>query len=840
MFPGEQQLGRYRLLKLIATGGMGEIHLAEDASINRQVAIKVIRSESALYAGESSSSDAARLFEREAKAIAMLDHPHILPLYDYGEEKRDGTVLTYLVMPYRPEGSLATWLEQRGPANPLSLADVESIITQTASALQYTHDHQLIHQDVKPSNFLIRSNRENPNRPDILISDFGIARISNMTSSSSQSIRGTPGYMSPEQWEGNALPASDQYALAVMAYELVTGRPPFKGNPMQMMYAHVHTSPQPPSSLTPGLPSALDAVILRGLAKKPADRFPTVSAFAQAFQQAVHGTLSSPLQLTNPYTSTQAAAVAGSYSRNTPGASDLYATLAISEAEASNGSDRLLTLPDGSQIPVTIPPGARNGQVLELSNTNNSTVGTPPNLVRLKLSVRSVPQGGNGVASLTSQRALPTNDALTYASGSASPSRTFTREPDTGTTSPSRVDANNPTVATRWQGGSTPPAPAPGALGSAIFGQTISPHSASGTSQFSGATPQQPASFANAPAAPFYAGAPPGGPNSPLSPGLPPRRSRRNSKGVLITLIIVALLLVLGGSVLAYAAHGGGGTGGGGGGGTPGVTATNSSDTYATQTALANAGQSAQSTATAQASATVSAQGTAGAQGTASAQASATAQANANATGTASATNPYGGILVFNDPMIDNSQGHNWDVISSASAGTSCQFTDNAYHMIMPGNYSGACFGQTTSFNDFAFQVQMKFLKYGQHFSGGGLIFRSTNNSDYYVLEIFESGQYTFFSCKSGGDCSHGIAGYPQSSQIPSFHTGLNQVNTIAVVAQGNTFTFYANGQTFAGPITDDTNTNGALGFYAEGGSEGGAGATTDVAYSNVTVWRFS
>src|SRR6185312_12065651 len=243
MFPAEQQLGRYRLLKLIATGGMGEIHLAEDSSINRQVAIKVIRGESSLSTGEGGQSDAARLFEREAKAIAMLDHPHILPLYDYGEEKRDGTVLTYLVMPYRPEGSLANWLEQRGTANPLSLEDVESIITQTASALQYTHDHQLIHQDVKPSNFLIRANKERPNRPDILISDFGIARLSTMTTDASPRLRGTPGYMSPEQWEGNPLPASDQYALAVMAYELVTGRPLFKGNPMQMMFAHVNTPP---------------------------------------------------------------------------------------------------------------------------------------------------------------------------------------------------------------------------------------------------------------------------------------------------------------------------------------------------------------------------------------------------------------------------------------------------------------------------------------------------------------------------------------------------------------------------------------------------------------------
>ena len=263
--PSEEQLGRYHLLRLIASGGMGEIHLAEDLSINRQVAIKVIRSGVASNTGEA--SDAAKLFEREAKAIAKLDHPHILPLYDYGEQKKDGMVTTYLVMPYRPEGSLANWLAQRGTANPLSLEDVEHIISQAASALQYTHDQQLIHQDVKPSNFLIRANKENPNRPDVLVSDFGIARLSNMTSGASQSVRGTPSYMAPEQWEGHPVPASDQYALAVMTYELVTGRSPFRGNPLQMMFAHVNTQPPAPSSVNPALSPALDAVILRGLAK---------------------------------------------------------------------------------------------------------------------------------------------------------------------------------------------------------------------------------------------------------------------------------------------------------------------------------------------------------------------------------------------------------------------------------------------------------------------------------------------------------------------------------------------------------------------------------------------
>ncbi|HEY0752357.1 MAG TPA: protein kinase [Ktedonobacteraceae bacterium] len=828
MVPGEQQLGRYRLLKLIATGGMGEIHLAEDSSINRQVAIKVIRSEITPYAGEGGSSDAARLFEREAKAIAMLDHPHILPLYDYGEQKKDGIVLTYLVMPYRPEGSLATWLEQRGSANPLSLEDVESIILQTASALQYTHEHQVIHQDVKPSNFLIRTNKEHPNRPDILVSDFGIARLSNMTSGASQSIRGTPGYMAPEQWAGTPLAASDQYALAVMAYELVTGSQPFKGNPMQMMYAHVNTLPQAPSRLTPGLPSALDAVILRGLAKKPEDRYPTIIAFAQAFQQAVRGSLASQVSLANPYTPAHFSP-SGNYSGGstpnipqTPGGSDLFTTLAISADEAFNGSNRVLTLPDGSQISVRIPAGAQHGQILDLNNPNG---GTDSNSLRLKLSVQTITQQGNRSA-FSQERSLPANDALTYDSSKVSRPSLFTNAPTAGI---STEDTRNPTVATHWQGeGLLPPSggPTPSA-----FGQSASAYNA----QYAGSSPAQ---FASTPSAPFYpgiSGAAAGSPmpSAPFNP--PPARPRRSSNGLLITLIIVALLLILGGGVLIYAVNGA--SSGTGSSSTPGVTATDNSSLYATQTALANAGQAAQSTATANAQGTASSQGTANVQSTAGAQASATAQSQANASATASATNPYGGTLVLDDPLVDNGQGHNWTTSSDSTVGSSCQFTDNAYHMVMPGNYGGSCLGSSTNFSNFALQVQMTFFKYGQHFSGEGLIFRGTTGDQYYVLEIFASGQYTFFSC-NGNDCSHGIAGYPSSSLIASFQRGLNQTNTIVVVAQGTTFTFYCNGEKFAGPLTDSTYTSGTIGFYAEGGSEGGPGATTDVAYSKLKVWQ--
>src|SRR5213080_4722970 len=276
----ELQNGRYRRLRLLGTGGMGEVYLMNDMRVSRQVAIKVIRSEGAPYPGSDAAKDAARLFQREARAIAALEHPNILPLYDFGEETIEGTTMTYMVMPFVTDGSLAGWLRQRASAATLSPQDIAYVVEQAAEALQYAHDHQLIHLDVKPSNFLLRNNRKNPNRPTLLLADFGIARSSVTVASSSRTIRGTPSSMAPEQWGSNPVPATDQYALAIMTYEMMVGRTPFVGSMEQVMYQHFSAQPLPPSTFNPQLPPAVDSVILRALAKQPEDRFPSIADFA--------------------------------------------------------------------------------------------------------------------------------------------------------------------------------------------------------------------------------------------------------------------------------------------------------------------------------------------------------------------------------------------------------------------------------------------------------------------------------------------------------------------------------------------------------------------------------
>lgn len=284
------QNGRYLSIRQLGRGSMGEVYLVDDTVIGRKVAIKLMLADPTGYPDTESIKDAVKLFKREAQAIARLEHPNILPLYDFGEEKQDKTVFTYMVMPYCQEGSLTDWLQQHYPQGPVSFDEAAYFIEQAAEALHYSHTHGVIHQDVKPSNFLLRAHAQGQRLPDLLLADFGIARVSTGTTVNTTHFgpRGTPRYMPPEQWEGKPLPASDQYALAIMAYQLFTHSFPFQGEQMhQVMYQHCFVAPEPPSKRNPHISPALDATILRALAKKPEDRFPTIQAFATAFRQAL-------------------------------------------------------------------------------------------------------------------------------------------------------------------------------------------------------------------------------------------------------------------------------------------------------------------------------------------------------------------------------------------------------------------------------------------------------------------------------------------------------------------------------------------------------------------------
>src|SRR5262249_34754181 len=205
---------------------MGAVYLAEDQSVGQQVAIKIVRTEDDDFADMFSEEEAIERFKQEARAIATLDHLHILPLYRYGEEMMFGSVRAYMVMQYRPEGSLSDWLRKRAgqklgehssvsdpgtisplpagmPTNwPLSVTEAADYLQQASSALQYAHDHGIIHRDVKPANFLLRfdkNNAANITNAFLLLSDFGLAKFFSSGTATSYAL-GTPIYMAPEQF----------------------------------------------------------------------------------------------------------------------------------------------------------------------------------------------------------------------------------------------------------------------------------------------------------------------------------------------------------------------------------------------------------------------------------------------------------------------------------------------------------------------------------------------------------------------------------------------------------------------------------------------------------------
>ena len=269
---------RYRLVRRIARGGMGTVWCADDVVLSRRVAVKLLADQFA------SDEHAVRRFKREARTAARLSgHPNIVTIYDVGQARPDSVHAPgrpFIVMELLPAGSVADALRVREvrPDDPLRW------LREAAEALDFAHQQGVVHRDIKPANLLLDRSRS------LHVADFGIARVitDDPITRTGQAF-GTAAYLSPEQAKGEpATEASDRYALAVVAFELLTGERPFNAShPAAQARQHIEAEPPRASARKPTLPVAVDGVLARGMAKRPQDRWPSTREFAGALAGAL-------------------------------------------------------------------------------------------------------------------------------------------------------------------------------------------------------------------------------------------------------------------------------------------------------------------------------------------------------------------------------------------------------------------------------------------------------------------------------------------------------------------------------------------------------------------------
>src|SRR3989440_4973529 len=273
-------LGTCTLQQLIGQGGMGAVYLAQQSRPRRQVAVKVLLPATALKPQHLAAF--LERFRRETDAAASLEHPNIMPVYEYGE--REG--LAYLVMPYVSGGTLRDLMEGE---DALALPKVLNYLKQLAAALDFAHARGVIHRDIKPANILLTPEGR------LLLTDFGLVKVISEGQEPQARLTGagapvgTPDYMSPEQVMGGEVDGrADQYSLGIILYQMLTGTTPFQGEtPMQIAAQQLQTLPPSPRTLRPDLPVAAEQVMLKAMSKRPADRYTCGQDFADALRNSL-------------------------------------------------------------------------------------------------------------------------------------------------------------------------------------------------------------------------------------------------------------------------------------------------------------------------------------------------------------------------------------------------------------------------------------------------------------------------------------------------------------------------------------------------------------------------
>ncbi|HEX4257971.1 MAG TPA: Stk1 family PASTA domain-containing Ser/Thr kinase, partial [Streptosporangiaceae bacterium] len=270
---------RYELDGVVGRGGMAEVYRAHDIRLDRTVAIKTLRVDLA-----RDHTFQAR-FRREAQSAASLNHPSIVAVYDTGEDMTSGIPVPYIVMEYVDGRTVRDLLQADHRLLPERALE---IIDGVLGALDYSHESGIVHRDIKPGNVMVTRNG------DIKVMDFGIARAmsdNQATMTQTAQVIGTAQYLSPEQARGERVDArSDLYSTGCLMYELLTGRPPFTGDsPVAIAYQHVRENPVPPTVVDPDIPAWADAIVLKAMAKDPADRYQSAGEMRMDVQRAQNG-----------------------------------------------------------------------------------------------------------------------------------------------------------------------------------------------------------------------------------------------------------------------------------------------------------------------------------------------------------------------------------------------------------------------------------------------------------------------------------------------------------------------------------------------------------------------
>ncbi len=291
---------RYEIVRRVGVGGMADVYLAEDTQLGRQVALKILHPQ---YAGDASFVER---FRREALSAAKLQHPNIVQIYDSGQEGD----FNFIVMEYVEGRSLKDYLSEVGQ---LEIREAARVAGEVLTALAYAHRTGLVHRDIKPGNILLSDDGK------VQVTDFGIARAeAGSTMTQTGTILGTAYYLSPEQAQGLPLDGrSDIYSLAVVLYEMLTGRRPFEGDsPVSIAYKHVREMPRPPSNFRQDIPRPLEAIVLNGLAKRPEDRYSSAALMRRDLEAFVAGKeVTATVKIPAPEDSTQVIRTVGMLER---------------------------------------------------------------------------------------------------------------------------------------------------------------------------------------------------------------------------------------------------------------------------------------------------------------------------------------------------------------------------------------------------------------------------------------------------------------------------------------------------------------------------------------------